>query len=101
MRNWRANSPLWPVIDYFEDAVRGRIYVSSRTSPPKNGVLANPGGVHIRSYTRRLYIRLAKGQELIQGCRPEIGLYDVNALEADLTKQGTAETEVIVFKRYF
>jgi hypothetical protein len=47
------------------------------------------------------YIRLAKGQELIQGCRPEIGLYDVNALEADLTKQGTAETEVIVFKRYF
>src|SRR5437868_1616147 len=32
-------------------AVRGRIYVSSRTSPPKNGVLANEeGSIYGRSH---------------------------------------------------
>ena len=36
----------------FDDAVRGRICVSSRTSSPKYGVLANRGGVHIRSFIK-------------------------------------------------
>ena len=30
--------------------VRGRIYVSSRTAPPPNGMLAKRGGVHIRTF---------------------------------------------------
>src|SRR5271157_2294607 len=44
MGNWRANSPSWPGIAQIDAAVRGRIYVSNRTSPPKNGVLANEEG---------------------------------------------------------